>query len=256
VSVPNFRVEWRLTDEQLSRLGYGHLRDTRRRRRPPRSAPSRKPVPEPRFAPPVAGRYPGRPAACDRRTRRPGGQAEWPGSGRGPSYGQPPSADRAAEQQDGVIRNTLAGWPRRRRVWRFRRRNGRGRGGARTWRRSRGGDRRYRLRRYRRGRRRFWHGWCCHSTPLTRAAAGNPRRCLADHAGILGDASWMKSAGRRRPVSERAQTPLHDNEAWLSTILGLGRCRRRIPDGFSVCPFGDPPARHPPGAGVDVADLR
>ena len=128
-------------------------------------------------------------------------------------------------------------------VWRFRRRNGRGRGGARTWRRSRVGDRRYRLGRYRLRRRRFWHWRCCHSTPLTRGAAGNPRRCLADHAGVLGDASWDEIRWPA-PTRGRAMTRLRLHQ----TVRFSARSRQRsLPATRAVClPSGALPAPSPP----------
>ena len=144
------------------------------------------------------------------------------------------------------------GWPRRRRVWRFRRRNGRDRGGARTWRRSRVGDGRYRLRRYRCGRRRFWHWRCCHSTPATRGAAGNPRRCLADHAGVLGDPSWGEI---------RLSTPIRGERAW-ATLPAAGRGRRSRPGRASVRshiarrpqhPCGFPPPPRPADSVTEAA---
>ena len=127
-------------------------------------------------------------------------------------------------------------------VWWFRRGNGRGRGGARTSRRSRAGDRRYRLGRYRLRRRRFWHWRCCHSTPLTRGAAGNPRRCLADHAGVLGDASWDEIRWPA-PTRGRAMTRLRLHQ----TVRFSARSRQRsLPATRAVClPSGALPAPLP-----------
>ena len=121
---------------------------------------------------------------------RPGGSRRRnpPGVRQGILLPTPPSADRAAEQQDGAVGSTLSGWQRRRGVWRFGRGNGRGRGRARTWRRNRVRGRGYRLRGYRRGRRRFWHWRCCHSTPLTR---GRRRKSPALPGGSRGRSQVM-----------------------------------------------------------------
>jgi hypothetical protein len=58
-------------------LDNGHLRDTRRRRQPRSARPGNQSQGRVSYHQ-LRGRYPGRPAASDRRTRRLGGQAEEP----------------------------------------------------------------------------------------------------------------------------------------------------------------------------------
>ena len=97
IGTARFSIEVPVTHRVVILL-YGCFWASRNRpftgRPPPAAAaqvsPSRKPVPEPRVAPPVTGRCPGRPATCDRRARRSGGRGGgiWPVSGWGSPAGR------------------------------------------------------------------------------------------------------------------------------------------------------------------------
>src|SRR5205823_9822670 len=59
-----------------------------------------------------------------------------------------------------------------------------------------------------------------------RGAAGNPRRCLADHAGVLGDASWMNPLAGADPWASDDSAATAPNRSLLRPLAAA------VPTGY------------------------